>query len=151
MFFIFSTFIFSLTRVRISLLQQYWLEYLASEKSETVSCHAFGKAFQVVCRAWCSSAKRENFTLSCFNYATRISHATSLTHIAKKSLENRSITNSIMTKTLTPALEHRYQHWTTSDTERLLGMVVSRRIECVTELVLRQRNVSRKCRKQQMG
>ena len=36
---------------------------------------------------WYSSAKRENFTLSCFNYVTRISRL-SLTHTARKSLEN---------------------------------------------------------------
>ena len=61
----------------------------------------------VLC-TWCSSAKRENFnhfTLLCVDCVRRIS----LTHTARNSLENpRWNTNSIVTKTQTPTLEHRY-------------------------------------------
>ena len=57
---------------------------------------------------WCSSAKRENFnhfTLLCVDCVRRMS----LTHTARNSLENpRWNTNSIVTKTQTPTLEHRY-------------------------------------------
>ena len=52
-----------------------------------------------------------HFTLSCFNYVKRISLA-SLTHATKKSPEKqRPNTNSIMTKTRTLTLEHRYLMW----------------------------------------
>ena len=65
-------------------------------------------------RAWCSSAKRETFnhiTFSCFNNVIQIIEKSlvSLTHITRRSLEyQRSNANVIMTKTLTPTLEHRY-------------------------------------------
>ena len=53
-------------------------------------------------RTWCSSAKRENFvhfTFSCSYHVTQITRI-SLTHTARKSLENqRSNAHSVMTNT----------------------------------------------------
>ena len=72
-------------------------------------------------RTWCSSAKRENFnyfSLSCFCYLTQITRISlvSLTQYrARLSLENqRSNAHSIVTKTRTPTLEHRYGRKTRS-------------------------------------
>ena len=73
----------------------------------TVASFLWYVVFERGVREWCSRAKRENFnhfTISCFDYVTRISCA-SINH----SENQRSNANSIMTNTGTTQQEYGYE------------------------------------------